>query len=123
MIFGENVDVALDANLTAVGSVLERYRRDINEKLCSYGIPPMRKLNLPVMQCVFNWLGGASLVDIAKMGIQEGAFVRLLLRLDETCREMANVANVIGNTSLVQLAESSMKLLKREDIVLTSLYL
>lgn len=123
MIFGDNVDAILDENLMAVGGVLERYHRDINEKLCSHGIAPMKELNLPIMQCVFNWLEGASLMDIAKMGVQEGAFVRLLLRLDETCREIVNIGNVIGSVRLVQLVESSMKLLKREDIVLASLYI
>ncbi|KAL0265645.1 UNVERIFIED_CONTAM: hypothetical protein PYX00_011359 [Menopon gallinae] len=122
MIFSESVDAMLGGNLASIGSVLEKYHRSINEQLCSHSISPMRELNLPAMQCVHSWLCGSSLVDIAKMGVQEGAFVRLILRLDETCRELISVGNVIGNDSLVRLVESSMRLLKREDVILASLY-
>lgn len=123
MIFKESVEIELGEGLTKVKSMLEAYHRDINHKLIAQGIEAMRSLSFCIMPHVHGWLEGKPLGEIARMGVQEGTFVKLLLRLDEACREMIGACEAIGNECLLKKVEQARELLKREDIVVKSLYL
>ncbi|CAG2099937.1 unnamed protein product, partial [Medioppia subpectinata] len=80
-------------------------------------IPCFQSLNFGMAQAVYDWANGIGLGPIvAKHSIQEGSFVRLILRLDECCREMVNVAILIGNADLERKFSESSSMIKR-DIV------
>ncbi len=50
---------------------------------------------------VYEWAKGTDFATIAAMtDIQEGSIVRVITRLDETCREIRDAARVIGDRDL-----------------------
>ena len=55
--------------------------------------------------------------------IQEGSVVRCITRLDETCREVRNGARIIGDANLFQKMEEASKLIKRDIVFASSLYI
>jgi arsenate reductase-like glutaredoxin family protein len=55
--------------------------------------------------------------------ILEGSIVRCITRLDETCREVRNAARIIGDSSLFQKMEEASKLIKRDIVFASSLYI
>ena len=54
---------------------------------------------------------------------EEGTIVRTITRLDETLREVRNVARIIGDPELFRTAETAAELIKRDVIFASSLYL
>ena len=77
-----------------------------------------------MMQAVLDWCRKESLQNIVKnYGVSEGSFVRLILRLDECCREMINATILMGDKDLEKKFEEASVLLKREIVFLPSLYL
>lgn len=73
--------------------------------------PPMSRLTSFVKP--FDQI--ALLTDVA-----EGTIVRVITRLDETCREVRDAARVIGDTELFKKMEESQVKIKRDS---TSVYL
>ncbi len=53
----------------------------------------------------------------------EGSIVRLLRRLEELLRQMAQAGKVMGNDELSQKFEQSLEKIKRDIIMAQSLYL
>lgn len=47
--------------------------------------------------------------------VQEGTIVRVITRLDETCREVRDAARVIGDAELFQKMEEAQALIKRDS--------
>jgi len=88
------------------------------------GIPKMEPLNFEMLGSVYDWCQGASLgTVVSRHGVQEGTFVRLVLRLEECCREMVNVAALIGDDVLGgKFTEASQKI-KRDIVFMPSLYI
>lgn len=54
--------------------------------------------------------------------VQEGTIVRVITRLDETCREVKNAARLIGDPSLFTKAEKCQEIIRRDIISCGSLY-
>ncbi|KAI4291249.1 antiviral helicase SKI2 [Pancytospora philotis] len=106
-----------------VDTIKEMYGR-LSDEMCALEIPKMSPLNFGMVCAVHDWCSGDSLgAIVAKHGIQEGAFVRLILRLEECCREMVNVAALIGDEGLGQKFAEASAIIKRDIIFMPSLYI
>lgn len=53
--------------------------------------------------------------------IPEGTIVRVITRLDETCREVRDAARVIGDTELFNKMEEAQALIRRDIVFAASL--
>ena len=52
----------------------------------------------------------------------EGNIVRLITRLDETCREVKKGAQIAGDIALVEKMVEGSEMIKRDIVFCTSLY-
>jgi len=80
-------------------------------------------LNPGLLVVVYEWAKGrsfASLTDLSSL--EEGTIVRTITRLDETCREVKNIARLIGDPDLLQKMETASQAIKRDIVFATSLY-
>lgn len=58
-------------------------------------------------QVVYEWACGTSFAEICQLTeVMEGAIVRTVMRLDETCREFRDAARIMGNTQLLEQVRS-----------------
>ena len=81
------------------------------------------KLNFGLCEVVYCWARGVPFADISALTcVQEGSIVRCITRLDETCREVRNIARVIGDPLLFRKMEAASELIKRDIVFATSLY-
>lgn len=55
--------------------------------------------------------------------VLEGSIVRCITRLDETCKEVRNAARIIGDATLYRKMEEASRLIKRDIVFASSLYL
>jgi antiviral helicase SKI2 len=55
--------------------------------------------------------------------IMEGSIVRVITRLDETCREAKNAARTIGDPVLIEKMTKCQELIKRDVCAVASLYM
>jgi antiviral helicase SKI2 len=55
--------------------------------------------------------------------VQEGSIVRCITRLDEACKEIRNVARIVGDTSLYTKMEEASRMIKRDIVFASSLYI
>ena len=82
------------------------------------------RLNFGMMDVVYEWAKGTSFSDICKISlVAEGTIVRCITRLDETCREVRNIARVIGDASLFAKMETASEMIKRDIVFASSLYI
>lgn len=80
--------------------------------------------NLGLLEVTYEWARGrtfATLTDLTSF--EEGTIVKTIQRLEETCREVKNIARLIGNPKLLQKMELSSALIKRDIVFATSLYI
>lgn len=76
------------------------------------------------MDIVFAWCNGATFSDLCKMTeIFEGSIIRCMRRLEELLRQMVQASKTIGNTDLEDKFNTAIKLIKRDIIFASSLYL
>ena len=82
-------------------------------------------LHFGLMEIAYEWARGMPFAEICTLSadIQEGSIVRCITRLDETCKEMRNVARIIGDSSLYTKAEEASALIKRDIVFASSLYI
>ena len=82
------------------------------------------RLNFGMMHVVYEWSRGVPFSNICELTmVEEGTIVRCITRLDETCREVRNIARIIGDPSLYHKMEEASNLIKRDIVFATSLYL
>jgi len=80
-------------------------------------------MNFSLMEVVYEWARGMPFRDICNLTtMEEGSIVRCINRLEETCREVRNVAQVIGDGVLFRKMEQASEAIKRDIIFATSLY-
>ncbi|KAN0036507.1 hypothetical protein ACTFIV_001804 [Dictyostelium citrinum] len=80
-------------------------------------------LKFGLMQVVYEWARGTPFNDICTLtNVLEGSIVRAITRIGETCQEVRNAARVIGDTKLLQKMEEAMRLIKRDIVFTSSLY-
>lgn len=84
----------------------------------------VKKLNATLMETVYQWARQTPFQDIMDLTqVLEGSIVRCITRLAETCKEVRNVARIIGDTVLYTKMETAAQLIKRDIVFSTSLYL
>ncbi|XP_018335844.2 exosome RNA helicase MTR4 [Agrilus planipennis] len=77
-----------------------------------------------LMDVVYAWCNGASFSVLCKMtDIFEGSIIRCMRRLEELLREMVQASKTIGSSALEEKFISAIKLIKRDIIFASSLYL
>lgn len=77
-----------------------------------------------LMEVVYEWAKGMSFSQITDLtDVLEGTIVRVITRLDETCREVKNAARIIGDPTLFTKMQKCQELIKRDVCHCASLYL
>jgi len=77
-----------------------------------------------MVEAVFAWCKGVKFVDVQKLtGSFEGTTIRTLRRLEELVRQITSAAKAIGDHELEAKFEEGSKLLKRDIVFCSSLYL
>lgn len=74
-----------------------------------------------MVEVVYEWARGMSFNRITDLtDVMEGTIVRVITRLDETCREVKNAARIIGDPTLFQKMGTCQELIKRYVLFSTS---
>ncbi|KZT08600.1 antiviral helicase [Laetiporus sulphureus 93-53] len=82
-----------------------------------------RALKFGLMEVVYEWAKGMPFEQITDLtDVPEGTIVRVITRLDETCREVRDAARVIGDAELFKKMEESQIKIKRDIVFAASLY-
>ncbi|KAM0672022.1 hypothetical protein OCOL_001080 [Ordospora colligata] len=124
MVYEEALESPEEETLYNETKMIENYFFEMSKEMSDLGIPPFAALNFSLVDAVHEWCCGSSLSKIvSKYGVPEGSFVRLILRLEECCRELISVAVMIGDKDLEKKIEDASKSMKRDVIFLPSLYL
>lgn len=77
-----------------------------------------------LMDVVFAWCNGSTFSDLCSMTeIFEGSIIRCMRRLEELLRQMVQASKTIGNTDLEDKFNEGIKLIKRDIVFASSLYL
>ncbi|WWC91541.1 uncharacterized protein L201_006487 [Kwoniella dendrophila CBS 6074] len=80
------------------------------------------KYKTGLVEVVYEWAKGMPFNQITELtDIPEGTIVRVITRLDETCREVRDAARVIGDAELFQKMEAAQALIKRDIVFAASL--
>ncbi|QRV83455.1 antiviral helicase SKI2 [Ceratobasidium sp. AG-Ba] len=81
------------------------------------------KLKFGLVEVVYEWAKGTPFEEITKLtDVAEGTIVRVITRLDETCREVRDAARVIGDAELFKKMEDAQVKIKRDIVFAASLY-
>lgn len=105
-------------------AVLEEVYAMLAAEMDELGVPAMEPLRFGMANAVYDWCQGVSLgIVVARHRVQEGTFVRLVMRLEECCREMLGVSDLIGNESLKEKFEDASMRIKRDIVFQPSLYI
>ncbi|CAD25317.2 ATP-DEPENDENT RNA HELICASE (SKI2 FAMILY) [Encephalitozoon cuniculi GB-M1] len=117
---GQELGKALYDECKRMDECFRELSRDLDELM----IPPFTPLNFSLVDAVYDWCNGSSLGKIvSRYNVLEGTFVRLVLRLEECCRELISVSTMIGDKSLEEKIGDASASMKRDIIFLPSLYL
>lgn len=121
-----NITPRLEKGKTAIIEIAKR----INATQESHGISVAEnddfeaKSRFGLMEVVYEWAKGMSFNQITDLtDVLEGTIVRVITRLDETCREVKSAARIIGDPGLYQKMQECQELIKRDVCHCASLYL
>ena len=77
-----------------------------------------------LVEVVYEWARGMPFSRITDLtDVLEGTIVRVITRLDETCREVRNAARIIGDPTLFAKMQMCQELIKRDICATASLYM
>lgn len=77
-----------------------------------------------LMEVVYEWAKGMTFANIMGLtDVLEGTIVRVITRLDETCREVKNAARLIGDPELFAKMQTCQEMIKRDITAVASLYM
>ena len=77
-----------------------------------------------LVEVVYEWAKGMSFNRITDLtDVLEGTIVRVITRLDETCREVKNAGRIIGDPKLFTKMQTAQELIKRDVTAVASLYM
>jgi antiviral helicase SKI2 len=77
-----------------------------------------------LVEVVYEWARGMSFNRITDLtDVMEGTIVRVVTRLDETCREVMSAARLIGDPGLYQKMEKAREMIRRDVVFTASLYM
>lgn len=93
-----------------VGGVQDRW------KVADFASGAAAGLKFGLCEVVWEWARGTSFEEITKLtDVAEGTIVRVITRLDETCREVRDAARVIGDAELFKKMEDAQARIKRDS--------
>lgn len=82
------------------------------------------KPRFSLVEVVYEWAKGMSFNRITDLtDVMEGTIVRVITRLDETCREVKSAAKLVGDPSLYAKMQQAQEMIKRDVIFAASLYM
>ncbi|KAG8904178.1 hypothetical protein FRB99_002126 [Tulasnella sp. 403] len=91
-----------------------------------HGVPApdfQSSLKFGLIEAVYEWAKGMPFEQIMHLtDVPEGTLVRVITRLDETCREVRDAARVIGDMDLFKKIEAAQTKIKRDIVFAASLY-
>ncbi|WPG98958.1 Hypothetical protein R9X50_00176000 [Acrodontium crateriforme] len=77
-----------------------------------------------LVEVVYEWARGMPFSRITELtDVLEGTIVRVISRLDETCREVKNAARIIGDPNLFTKMQTCQEMIKRDITATASLYM
>lgn len=77
-----------------------------------------------LVEVVYEWARGMSFNRITDLtDVMEGTIVRVITRLDETCREVKSAAKLVGDPTLYTKMQEAQESIKRDVIFAASLYM
>ena len=77
-----------------------------------------------MVEVVYEWARGTSFNRITDLtDVMEGTIVRVVTRLDETCREVKSAAKLVGDPTLYSKMQQAQDMIKRDVIFAASLYM
>ena len=77
-----------------------------------------------MVEVVYEWARGMSFNRITDLtDVMEGTIVRVITRLDETCREVKNAARIVGDPELYAKMVRCQEMIKRDVCAVASLYM
>ena len=77
-----------------------------------------------LVEVVYEWAKGMSFNRITDLtDVMEGTIVRVVTRLDETCREAMSAARIIGDPGLYSKMEEAREMIRRDVVFTASLYM
>lgn len=108
--------------------VLEMHKKvDVVQKALNVLVPQEEHAalcNFSLSYVIYQWAKGMSFSEIMQLtDLQEGHIVRAIMRLDELCRKISQVANINGDEGLRNKIEKVSNLIKRGIVFMPSLYL
>ncbi|KAH9950987.1 antiviral helicase, partial [Amylocystis lapponica] len=118
-VFQEKTDIEpvippkLQEGREAIIAIAERVERIQH----SHSVPgeEFRGLKFGLSEVVYEWAKGMPFEQITELtDVAEGTIVRVITRLDETCREVRDAARVIGDAELFKKMEESQIKIKRD---------
>lgn len=75
-------------------------------------------------EVVYEWARGMTFNRITDLtDVLEGTIVRVISRLDETCREVKNAARIIGDPELFTKMQKAQEMIRRDITAVASLYM
>lgn len=101
---------------------LEDQVKKINNLYEQYGIKENIELNYTAVKPVFLWCKMNDLNRSVENEISKGGFVRVILRIYESIREIQNVCNILQNNLLLKKLIEFENVLVRDIILQESLY-
>ncbi|KAH7077868.1 NUC185 domain-containing protein [Paraphoma chrysanthemicola] len=133
-VFQEKTDVepTLTASLTRGVAAIVKISEKVNEIQTLHQVilsaddsnDFVSKPRFGMVEVVYEWARGMSFNRITDLtDVMEGTIVRVITRLDETCREVKNAARIIGDPTLFQKMGTCQELIKRDICNCASLYL
>lgn len=123
-----NLTPALEAGIDKVITISEKVNRlqtDHQVILASEESNDfVSKPRFGMVEVVHEWAKGMSFNRITDLtDAMEGTIVRVITRLDETCREVKNAARIIGDPILFMKMQTCQELIKRDVCSVASLYM
>ena len=77
-----------------------------------------------LVEVVYEWARGMPFSQITDLtDVLEGTIVRVITRLDETCREVRNAARIIGDPTLFGKMQVCQEMIRRDVCATASLYM
>ncbi|RMZ79548.1 hypothetical protein DV737_g3400, partial [Chaetothyriales sp. CBS 132003] len=77
-----------------------------------------------LVEVVYEWARGESFKNIMGLtDVMEGTIVRVVTRLDETCREVMSAARLVGDPGLYAKMEKAREMIRRDVVFTASLYM
>jgi len=126
-VFQEKTDVEpdippkLEAGRDAILAIVGRI--DAIQLQHSVGEDLSAKVRFGLVEVVYEWAKGMPFEQITTLtDVAEGTIVRVITRLDETCREIRDAARVIGDAELFKKMEEAQIKIKRDIVFAASLY-